>query len=545
MIRLFCESNSPGTPHFLSKRSILLASFAASLSFVFFFSLFFHPIWMTNDDVGMSMIAHGYGAVAVGSPNLTFSNVLWGYLVGLIPEINGVLGYSIATLGILVIVGTTLIYGLVRLGFGYLTTLALVTLVLVRPVLFPQFTINAGLLMLSAIICWIVYVRQNNSYALFAGGALAFLSYLVRSHEFVLILIVALPLIPWQYLLRQRASQLIFLILILAIAVAAYIDQHSALGSEWQSFNLLNPVRALFTDYGAGRYLAQRPDLLQKYGFSINDINLISSWFFVDPNIANPKALKAMLDELGPLPGRSDGIMKAWQSIKTFLHPTLLPQVLAALLLAVLRPNWKVAVSWALSILAMAALGFLGRPSVLHVYIALVSLLLIAPFLVEASSYKVLGVFRQRLVILVVVAVAIFNTTVVIQQNKAKFASSESIRQGLSNFPTSSVLIWGAVFPFEATYQVLKQSSAVMNYRLYALGVFTLAPFSTSFEDEKTNHITDLLMSKDGILIIVDKESLEFLNIYCRERLNGKLVEISIQRYGSVKVRRLRCIVGL
>lgn len=305
MIPLFCKSNSPDKLLSFNNLWVFLASFVVALIFVVLLSSLFNPIWMTNDDVGMSMIVHGYGAVAVGSPNLTFSNVLWGYLVRLIPEINGVLGYSIATLGILVLVGTTLIYGLLRLGFGYLTTLALITLVLVRPVLFPQFTINAGLLMLCSIICWIVYVRQNNSYALFAGGILAFLSYLVRSHEFVLILIVALPLIPWQHFLRQRASQLTVLVLILAIALATYIDQHSALGSEWQSFNLLNPVRALFTDYGAGRYLAQRPDLLQKYGYSLNDVNLISSWFFVDPNIANPTTLKAMLDELGPLPGRS------------------------------------------------------------------------------------------------------------------------------------------------------------------------------------------------------------------------------------------------
>ena len=38
------------------------------------------------------MIAHGYGIATVGSANILFSNVLWGHLVQLIPEINGVLG---------------------------------------------------------------------------------------------------------------------------------------------------------------------------------------------------------------------------------------------------------------------------------------------------------------------------------------------------------------------------------------------------------------------------------------------------------------------
>lgn len=543
MVPLFCETNSSSKHQFLNNRWMLFSSFVAAIIFVYLFSCLFHPTWMTNDDVGMSMIAHGYGAVAVGSPNLTFSNVLWGYMVRLIPEVNGVLGYSIATLSVLVLVGTTLIYGLLKLGFSYLTTLVLITLILVRPVLFPQFTINAGLLMVSAIVCWILYVRQNNKYALFAGGVLAFLSYLVRSHEFVLILVVALPLVPWQYFFRQRASKLTVLVLILAIAGSAYLDQLATQGSEWQSFNLLNPVRALFTDYGAGRYLAQRTDILQQHGYSVNDINLISSWFFVDPNIANPKILKVMLDQLGPIPGRSDGLMKAWQGIQTFWDPTLLPLVLTALVLAVLRPNWRVAVSWVLSIVAMSTIGFLGRPSVLHVYIALVSLLLLAPFLVQGTHYQVLAVFRHRLAIVLLVVAAILNTTIVIQQNNAKFVSSELIRKGLRNFPTSSVLIWGAVFPFEATYQVLKQTPAAMKYRLYALGVFTLAPFSTSFEEEKTNRITDRLMSEDGILIIADGPSFSYLNIYCKRRLHGKLTELSSIKYGKVKVSRRRCIV--
>lgn len=63
------------------------------------------------------MVAHGYGIAATGSLNLIFPNVLWGYLVRLIPEINGVLSYSIATLSVFVFVGTVVIYGLCRYWF--------------------------------------------------------------------------------------------------------------------------------------------------------------------------------------------------------------------------------------------------------------------------------------------------------------------------------------------------------------------------------------------------------------------------------------------
>ena len=97
--------------------------------------------WETNDDVAMSMVAHGYGVAAFGSPNLIFSNVLWGYLVRAVPQINGTLGYSTVTLCVLIIVGAIVLFGLYRLGAGYIAPMSMLALLLARPVLFPQFTL--------------------------------------------------------------------------------------------------------------------------------------------------------------------------------------------------------------------------------------------------------------------------------------------------------------------------------------------------------------------------------------------------------------------
>lgn len=107
------------------------------------------------------MVAHGYGIAAIGSPNLIFSNVVWGYLVRLIPQIDGVLGYSVVTIGVLVIVGTVLLHALRKLSFGWLVSLSVLILLLARPVLFPQFTINAGLLTLGQLFVGSFMVRRK------------------------------------------------------------------------------------------------------------------------------------------------------------------------------------------------------------------------------------------------------------------------------------------------------------------------------------------------------------------------------------------------
>jgi hypothetical protein len=186
--------------------------------------IFFEPRWETNDDVGMSMVAHGYGIAKVGMPNSVFSNVVWGYLVRANPQINGVWGYSIATIGVLVIVGAVVLHALRQLSFGWLVSLSVFILLLARPVLFPQFTINARLLTLGAVICWHHYGQQESRQALVIGCLLAFCGYLVRSHGFLLVLLIALPILPWKKLARDPATQAVAVALLLAIGIAAFVE---------------------------------------------------------------------------------------------------------------------------------------------------------------------------------------------------------------------------------------------------------------------------------------------------------------------------------
>jgi hypothetical protein len=423
--------------------SQLVWSFLVSAIFVFALCFLFDPRWETNDDVGMSMVAHGYGIAAVGMPNLVFSNVVWGYLVRAIPQINGVLGYSIATIGVLVSVGMVTLHALRKLGFGWLVSLFALTLLLARPVLFPQFTINAGLLTVGAIVCWHIYVQKKNRRALLTGCLLAFCGYIVRSHEFLLVLLIALPLLPWVKLARDRTAQASALALLLAIGVSAFVDYQAYRSDDWQAFNELNLARAPITDFGAGVLLQNHPEILARYGFTQDDISLLSTWFFVDPKIAAPASLNAMVKELGPRRTQSDSFMNGWIGIKTLAHPVLPPGFLAALLLLLALPNRKLVATWAFCLSGIFALGMLGRPGILRVYIPLMSLLLIAPFLQMTQ-----GVLRQSLAQGVIVLAAVFNTTAVFSESRAAQLVSDQIRRDLRGFPEEPVVVWGGRFPF-------------------------------------------------------------------------------------------------
>lgn len=514
-----------------------LGALAGAAAFVLLLGLVFGFRWETNDDVAMSMVAHGYGIAATGMPNIVFSNVLWGHLVRLLPSIGGITGYSLATLAVLIVTWAALAHGLVRAGSSYLVAVAAAVLLFTRPVLFPQFTLNAGLLMVAAIVCWYVYARHGALSALVAGCLLAFFSYLVRGQECMLVFLVGLPLLPARALVQQRAGWIAALILAAAIGASALIDRNAYAGADWADFRELNPIRAQFTDFGAGAQLKQHPEIYQRHGYSLNDIDLVENWFFADPAIADPAVLRDMLAELGPLPEPGIVLGNVRLGIQALWHPSLVVLVLAALLLAALRPGWRVAASWGLCLAAIVAFALLGRPAVLRVYQPMIALLAIAPLLQGAFTD-----WRRRLAMAALAIAALINAAIAMTEAQQRGTADAGIRQALAGFPAQSVLVWGAAFPFEAAFPVLGATDAAMSYRLAGLGVFATAPISVAYAEQAAGRgPVARLKSAEGLQVIATDQRIGYLEIYCRERLRGTLTDLGATQFGDLTLRHLRC----
>lgn len=516
--------------------------------------LFLPPRWETNDDVGMSMLAHGYGIAANGSPNIVFSNVVWGYLVRALPSIAGVNGYSIATLGVLVLVGAVILHGLMRLGSHWLTATAAVLLLLVRPTVFPQFTVNAGLLAVAGLVCLAVHARERSLPALWCGVVLFFFSYLVRSQELMLVLAVAFPLLGWfipqsprrrpgslresSALTRIDAHWVALCALVLSMLIAWWLDWHAYQTADWQAFRELNLSRAPYTDFGAAQSLLQRPELLARYGYSTNDLTLISRWFFVDPELANPNALTAMLTDAGFVLVRDSGLQSGWKGVRTLLHPVLLPLLIPAVALALLRPNKRVGLAWLVCIGAMFALGFLGRPGVIRVYVPVLSLLLIAPMLAQSTSHR-----ASRIIAALLVVAAGFASVNAVAASRATHEQDMLMRQNLRGLPHGSVASWGSTFPLEAAYPVLGKVAGTHQYQLYSLGAFTLVPNSVAASQARAGRgLVTQFKQPSGLTLFGNDQLFDLLDTYCRERLQGTPMILQNWQSANLHATRRRCI---
>jgi MFS family permease len=503
--------------------------------------LAFVPCWERNDDVAMSMVAHGYGLATYGSPHLIFSNVLWGYLVRAIPTINGVLGYSLAAMTVLLVFGWATLYFLIRLGVGYLLGFLTVTLLIALPTLVPQFTVNAGLLTVAAIIGWQVYARLGGVGILVTACLLAFFGYLIRSLEFLLVLGVALPLLPWRALREQRQMQIAFLLLAVAMASASAFDRWSYSGPEWQHFEEFNLARLPYTDYGAGEHIKQHPEILARHGYSSNDMDLMANWFFVDPRIANPKSLNAMLAELGPLPMLQGNVQFGFAAIKVFFNTKFLPFWLSGLILLVLMPRWSVALAWMFCLAVLFIIGVMGRTGVVRIYIPLMNLLFIAPLV--GGKYSTAA--RQWLTKLTLILACAGITYQVVQMGLVSRQRIQQVQRDIQGLPAETFVSFGSrEFPYRFAFPVMANDLKSRNIRLYGLNSFSNAPFSVANAEQTAGSgMLERLQTTTGIPIFASPKKLEILRIYCSEHLNGQLRGFVAYQTQTLTVNQVRCEV--
>jgi hypothetical protein len=326
-----------------------------------------------------------------------------------------------------------------------------------------------------------------------------------------------------------------------AMASASAFDRWSYSGPEWQHFLEFNSARIPYTDYDAGWHLKQHPEILAHRGYTKNDVDLVGGWFFVDPQVAAPESLKSMLAELGPLPMHEENIQSGFVAIKALTDPVLLPLLLLGLLLLVLMPRWPVALAWILCLAALFAMGVMGRPGALRVYIPLVSLLLVAPLLV--GKYREGA--RQWMTALTLFIACIGNAYLLMPAALVSKQWTQQVQSDIHGLPAGPIVSWGEDFPFELAFPVLANDLNSRNIKFYGLDSFTHAPFSVASAEQKAGRgILERLRTAAGIPIVASPERIEMLRIYCKERLKGQLRGIIAYQTRSLTVQQVRCAAG-
>jgi MFS family permease len=501
----------------------LVAPTLITLSIILAFALL-EPRWQTNDDVAMAMFAHGYGIAAEPTPNLYFSTVPWGYVVQALHGWAPWQGYTVGTaLGL--IAAATVLFKALSVSGMVLAHAALITgMVFVLPTLSPQFTLVAGMLTVAAVICARVYGETRDSFLLVLASVAAVLGFMVRPLEFLLVALVAAPLLPWRIAIARLAPKIAAAVFAAAIALVFLIDVTSYSTKEWAAFDRINIARAPFTDFGAGAVVKSNPQALRDFGYSDNDIDLVSQWFFADPNILDPESLEGILAASGYRFGSfSAAAFEPYQIGKIgriLLQPSIALLLLVAIAGAWAGRSWALLASISIFVALAAAMAVSGAPLHLRVFLPAAAAVFVvgARLLSERVATLPRGVFGTTLLLCVGAMVAAGDAG-----KSYERARSAALQEDLRRIG-SPIFDWGGAIPFEYAFPVTYSPEAESPPHIYALGVLTYAPSGVGRREEAAGGgLVKRLLSSEGLTLVAFERELQKLAVYCTERHRGVL----------------------
>lgn len=508
---------------------ITIAIFVALLSI-------YTPIFETNDDSGMSMIAHGYGLSMHPSPYIMFSNIVYGYIVTNLPIINGIYPYSYLTFFALFVVCYCLLICLDKLQVNKFYTIVLICIIFIRAIAMPQFTVNAGLLAIASLIAIIVYANTKVFRYAILGAVLAFYSYLIRNQEFYFVYIVGLPFLFNKKLLNKNILYLTLIFIFCCIS-AEYLNAIAYHSVEFNNYNALSKVRAQFNDFGASEYFINRPEILAKYNYTANDMILLRRFIFADPILANPTRMAELLSNFKLTSRITDNLPLALQAIRSIYDDSFKLLILVTIIgLVVSKSRLRLIVALILFVLLIALLGLLGRPSILRVYYPIVALLTLFSFVFISRNR-----FNSIVGALIISVVCVMIGVDYYRSNQLRKENAELAYQDYNSMDNSLYYVQGASLPYEYIFLPFRKNIAP-SVKLYSFGAAYYLPNTVSNEYAFSSlSFAHAFESSLPINVIMSEQHFDSNMKYCQEHYHKNLDNLSTNKLNTFTIYKIVC----
>lgn len=490
----------------------------------------FTPFWQTNDDVGMSMIAHGYGIAMYPSPYLIFSNVIWGEIVKNIPSIFGVLGYSLATISI-IFVALYLCVETLSKKYNLIIAITLALILFLRPIVYPQFTIIAGISFIAAFLFYYKFAKSSFLPYLLASVIFAYLSFLIRLEQFLLMLVISLPIIL-KITRKYELKQLIIMLILLIVMALSYVYNIRVYeDNDWKFFfdfrNAVSPI----VNFNSASFLLKNEALLQVNSISSNDIRLLQTFFFADRDLVNIEILRALTSEIKYDIDLVKTAKNLITTVKFFLDGNILVLSFISLALIFISPSWVIISSWLIFFIAMAIMCLIDRPAVERVILPVMIFLLLCQLLENSKE------FNQYLIIIGIILLLTHSFEISADNYRSQMLSKDRHEFYKIMKSAEPMVVLGSDLPYEALYPVLA-NNLKSTPKIYGVGSFTWAPFSVASHYSSSDQGFKNRFIGDGVDIVIN--NLSKLNLYCKEHFKGA-IEVIDFKLGLANSSKLGC----
>ncbi|MCX5495675.1 hypothetical protein OSH11_13245 [Kaistia dalseonensis] len=511
---------------------------AAVLLVIFRFGIFFE----TNDDVGMMMLAHGYGLTSVPTSLLLYSSRLQGEFIHITSWFVGNSGYSVYLFICLVLSGALIIVDLTRLSGNFLGNLAVVSALWIRPIFAPQFTIIASMLIVAALLTLMCAARFKSAGEFVLAGILLVLGFSMRPDAAAFIVIIALPVLVASSSIRSWSSGAAIALSLIAVAAVWWYNWLSYESPEWHAYNAMNLLRFWFTDFRLDLALDKNPSALASAGWSANDLAMISHWWFFDPDVYSPDKVRSVVQQLGATRTFSPDLSSLGSWLSQFVLRDVITATAIAALTIVLVGRYlgaPICMSIILFLVVTIVFTLLGRLNVTRVtYSGLVCICMLL------LTRRPLGRWAGGALIITSLVLGALTVRYYVSRADASSILNEQALEDVSRLPQGElVLEWAGNLPYEQLYPAFPikgRPYPVLN--LFSLGDDQLAPHSYVGRNIDGSKILARLRSSAGLGIIANDELLSMLGVYCRQHWNGSLRQIANMPIGAARYSRVSCL---
>ena len=534
-------------PHLNSSKNDLFLSFIFILCLYFSLNFLYTVCFENIDDILISMRIHGYGIAKYPTDFLSASNTFISHISRLFPTVLGIPGYIIFTAVLLFTSCWMIFYCLLRMNVPLIISIFTSILICLRPILLPQFTVTAGLLALNGILFLCLYRKYNDCLFLLFAGLFACLSFLLRSQQFFFVLLLSLPLFLSKKIWFDGRFRAFILFTIIVCSVLGAMNYRVKNSPDIKKFSEFHYSMIPIFDYGYTHRLISRQDILEKYGYSVNDVQLLGSFFYVTDKYTDTKTITKMINELGPISERVV-IEEGLAALRAFSDPSVLPLVSLGLILFILLPlsgrqRLTIIACYLLISVAFFFIGSIGRPGKLRIYFPVAVMILLLPLML--AYFDKLKSFKRLLVISILSFICCIFTVIHMHGIATRNALwSREVQQDIKILPVNEpIFSWGGNFPYNAAYPVFEKWQKFPKIDIRQFGGYTSAPFDKATSVPGSGFL-DLMRKQNGVLVVDAGDRCEkFLKPFALEwQLN---CQVQCEHQGIIRpnrnITRVRC----
>jgi hypothetical protein len=501
----------------------------------------FGIFYETNDDVGMMMLAHGFGLASHPTDLLLYSSRVQGFLISLLGWPFGLPGYSLYLFTCLLLSAAAMVAGLARLNGRFPVDLLLVSALVLRPMFAPQFTIVASFLAIAAATSLLCFEQLRRPGELIVGAMFGFLAFLMRVDALGFIALLSAPMALRMSIVRSRPALVVGSVVMILMLAASWWSAEGYDTPAWAPYRAMDPLRAWFTDYGMGRALLASPVLLHRVGWSANDVRMIENWWFFDPAVYSVAKLREVVSTLGVASTFSFTGARALLAFRQFLRPSMAPAV----------------------VLLMVSLFFVTPGKRLRIFGAVLALLAATLVITMAGRFNVTRVFYPGVCLVIVFACSQLSRAAAISLMLAAFAASASTfahyvphasamedgrRKALAALASSSahpvLMDWAGALPYQELYPAFELRGEVPPLEIYSIGADQLAPYALARWGGDPERVVAQFTSPEGVSIVANGRLMRMLAVYCAQHWAGRLDILSKTRLGYGTLYRAVCRAG-